>query len=285
MVGGAAAVGAAHDRRSFGTVLDDNNIELTAYDLLNKDRDLTSQSRVILIVHNGVALLIGETLTAAMKARAAATVNQVEGVQRLVNDLAVEERARFLAILVKESERLTRLINQVLDLAKLESGAAEWQNVTLDLREIVDEAVNTTSGLFKVKKVKLDVSLPMKAVPVVADRDRLMQVMLNLLSNAIKFCDADHGKVSVTVSHLHDFVQVDVRDNGTGIAKKDQVFIFEKFRQVGDTLTDKPAGTGLGLAICRQIVGHFGGRLWVNSDYARGATFSFSLPVTTMAVE
>jgi len=199
--------------------------------------------------------------------------------------LAVEERARFLAILVKESERLTRLINQVLDLAKLESGAAEWQNVTLDLREIVDEAVNTTSGLFKVKKVKLDVNLPMKAVPVVADRDRLMQVMLNLLSNAIKFCDADHGKVSVTVSHLHDFVQVDVRDNGTGIAKKDQVFIFEKFRQVGDTLTDKPAGTGLGLAICRQIVGHFGGRLWVNSDHARGATFSFSLPVTTMAVE
>ncbi len=95
VVGGAAAVGAAHDRRSFGTVLDDNNIELTAYDLLNKDRDLTSQSRVILIVHNGVALLIGETLTAAMKARAAATVNQVEGVQRLVNDLAVEERANF----------------------------------------------------------------------------------------------------------------------------------------------------------------------------------------------
>ena len=192
--------------------------------------------------------------------------------------LAVDERARFLAILVKESERLTRLINQVLDLAKLESGAAEWQNVTLDLREIVDEAVSTTSGLFKVKKVTLDVNLPKTAVPVIADRDRLMQVMLNLLSNAIKFCDADHGKVSVTVSQLHDFVQVDVRDNGIGIAKKDQAFIFEKFRQVGDTLTDKPAGTGLGLAICREIVGHFGGRLWVDSDHTRGATFSFLLP-------
>jgi Na+/proline symporter/signal transduction histidine kinase len=199
--------------------------------------------------------------------------------------LDVNERSRFLGILVKESERLTRLINQVLDLAKLESGAAEWQNVTLDLREIIDDAGNTVSQLFKARNVQLEINLPGDSVLVVADRDRLMQVMLNLLSNSVKFCDAERGKVVVSLAQQQECVQVDVRDNGIGIAKEDQELIFEKFRQVGDSLTEKPPGTGLGLAICRQIVGHFGGRLWVVSERSRGATFSFSLPIKTMAAE
>ena len=199
--------------------------------------------------------------------------------------LDIAERSRFLSILVKESERLTRLINQVLDVAKLESGAAEWQNMTLDVREIVDDAVNATSQLFKVKNVTLELKLPEAPVPVVADRDRLMQVMLNLLSNSIKFCDADRGRVTVTVSQRQDSVQVDVADNGIGIAMEDQAYIFEKFRQVGDTFTEKPPGSGLGLAICRQIVSYFGGRLWVESERLQGATFSFSLPVKTVATE
>ena len=199
--------------------------------------------------------------------------------------LSAVERSGFLVILVKESERLTRLINQVLDLAKLESGAAEWQNVTLDMREIVDDAANTTSQLFKMKNVKLNINLPSSAAPVVADRDRLMQVMLNLLSNSMKFCNTERGEVVVTVSRNDELVQVNVSDNGIGISKEDQKFIFEKFRQVGDSLTEKPPGTGLGLAICRQIIGHFGGRLWVESEHSKGATFSFSLPITAMGAE
>ena len=197
--------------------------------------------------------------------------------------LPQEERERFLAILVKESERLTRLINQVLDLAKLESGAAEWQNVTLDMREIVEDAVNTISQLFKAKNIGLELNLPPLAAPVMADRDRMMQVLLNLLSNAVKFCDAQHGRVVVTLSQCADSIHVAVMDNGGGIARADQELIFEKFRQVGDTLTEKPPGTGLGLAICRQIVGHFGGRLWVVSEPKRGATFTFSLPLADAA--
>lgn len=188
------------------------------------------------------------------------------------------ERTRFLGILVKESERLTRLINQVLDLAKLESGAAEWRNVTLDMREVVDDAVNTMGQLFKAKSISLDVQLPDDSTPVIADRDRLMQVMLNLLSNAIKFCDPIKGKVVVELVQVGDCVRVDIRDNGVGIAVADQQVIFEKFRQGGNALTAKPPGTGLGLAICQQIVGHFGGRLWVESIVGEGATFSFLLP-------
>jgi len=193
-------------------------------------------------------------------------------------ELDATERTRFLSILVKESERLTRLINQVLDLAKLESGAAEWKIAAIDLREIVEDAANTTGQLFKSNRIELRTDLPDELPNVIADRDRLMQVMLNLLSNAIKFCEPGKGRVQVTLRREGGQVRVDVHDNGIGIEKQNQQVIFEKFRQVGDTLTDKPQGTGLGLAICREIVGHFGGRLWVESEPGFGANFSFSLP-------
>ena len=112
-----------------------------------------------------------------------------------------------------------------------------------------------------------------------ADRDRLIQVMLNLLSNAVKFCEADRGRVAIKLSAGGDAVRVDVEDNGPGISEQDQRTIFEKFRQVGDTMTAKPQGTGLGLPISRQIIEHFGGRLWVESSPGQGATFSFTLPL------
>jgi signal transduction histidine kinase len=114
---------------------------------------------------------------------------------------------------------------------------------------------------------------------VLADRDRLMQVMLNLLANAVKFCADDNGRVQVSLRRDADALRVDVRDNGPGITPEDQKIVFEKFRQVGDTLTDKPPGTGLGLPISRRIIEHFGGRLWVASRPGEGAVFSFTLPL------
>jgi signal transduction histidine kinase len=111
-----------------------------------------------------------------------------------------------------------------------------------------------------------------------ADRDRLMQVMLNLLSNAAKFCRRPDGRVGITLARQDSSLRVDVTDNGIGISESDKEVIFEKFRQVGDALTDRPQGTGLGLPICRQIISHFGGRLWVQSRPGEGATFSFTLP-------
>ncbi|QJR14424.1 sensor histidine kinase [Usitatibacter palustris] len=193
-------------------------------------------------------------------------------------DIDPEERHRFLGLIIKESERLTRLINQVLDLAKLESGLAEWRTAELDVREIVNDAVSSTSLLFKSRGVELRTNISSYVPQVLADRDRLMQVMLNLLSNAVKFCPEGTGQVQIDVSEAAGDVRVVVQDNGIGIDRSHQAFLFEKFRQVGDTLTEKPAGTGLGLAICRQIVDHFGGRLWVESEPGRGSAFSFTLP-------
>lgn len=192
--------------------------------------------------------------------------------------LELDKRRQFIGIIVKESERLTRMINQVLDLAKLESGQAEWHSAEVDLKSVIEDAVSTTSQLLQEHHVELALDLPAEVPRVRADRDRVLQVMLNLISNAVKFCDRAQGRIGVTLRVLPQSLQVDVHDNGAGIHAADQETIFEKFRQVGDTLTGKPQGTGLGLPISRQIVQHFGGRLWVRSAPGQGATFSFTLP-------
>lgn len=199
-------------------------------------------------------------------------------------ELDLEQRSKFLNIIVKESERLTRLINQVLDLSKIESGNAEWNVAAVDLGEVLDDALMATSQLFNEKHIQLEIWRPDQVPLLNADRDRLMQVLLNLLSNAAKFCDQDAGWVAIHLRLEANALRVDVRDNGPGISVEDQQVIFDKFRQVDNTLTGKPRGTGLGLPISRQIITHFGGHLWVESMIGAGTTFSFRLPLT-QAVE
>jgi Na+/proline symporter/nitrogen-specific signal transduction histidine kinase len=198
-------------------------------------------------------------------------------------DMEIEERQNFLGIITSETERLTRLVNQVLDMAKIESGNAEWNIEPLDLREVIRASVASTSQLYRDKGVVLETQLPAAVPPVEADRDRLIQVMLNLLSNAVKFVAAGSGRVVVTLTAGAQRLRVEVRDNGPGIRREEQAMIFDKFRQGGTALTDKPQGTGLGLPISRQIVERFGGRLWVDSEPGQGATFSFELPLAAQA--
>jgi signal transduction histidine kinase len=190
----------------------------------------------------------------------------------------LEQRKRFLGIIVSETERLTRLVNQVLDLAKIESGHAEWVDSEVDLREVIEQSVAATSQLFRDKTAALDMHLPASVPLLVADRDRLMQVVLNLLSNAVKFVRPGEGRVAVTLEVTGRGVCASVTDNGPGIRPEDQQIIFERFRQGGDTMTSKPAGTGLGLPISRHIVEHYGGRIWVESEPGHGARFSLWLP-------
>src|SRR5229473_6666060 len=209
-------------------------------------------------------------------------LTSIRAFSEILNDnprLDEAERTKFLGIIVKESERLTRLINQVLDLAKIESGAAEWHSSEIDMREVLEDSVTAVSQLFKERKIDLTVELPQKLPGIVADRDRLMQVMLNLLSNAAKFSERTPGRVVVSLAQQSGFLRVEVSDNGIGISAADQEVIFEKFRQVGDVLTGKPQGSGLGLHISRRIVEHFGGRMWVTSRPGEGACFAFTLPI------
>lgn len=192
-------------------------------------------------------------------------------------DLA--DRKRFLGIIVSETERLTRLVNQVLDLAKIESGHAEWHNTDVNMNELVAHAIDSTRQLFNDRGAEVECQLPDEDLHLMADRDRLHQVMLNLLSNAAKFAPANNGRVRVRLMVVEPgALQVEVADNGPGIAQEFQPYVFEKFRQGGDQ-RDRPQGTGLGLPISRQIIEHFGGRMWVTSPPGDGAHFCFSLPL------
>lgn len=197
-------------------------------------------------------------------------------------DIDVADRQRFLGIIVSETVRLTRLVNQVLDMAKIESGHAEWHNTDIDMCELVSHAVDATQQLFRDRRSQVELDLPERVPLLRADHDRLLQVMLNLLSNAAKFVPVGSGHVLVRLRREGQRLRVDVCDNGPGIEPALEPVIFQKFRQGGDERS-RPQGTGLGLPISRQIVEHFGGRLWLESVPGEGATFSFELPLPSAA--
>lgn len=193
-------------------------------------------------------------------------------------DLDPAERQHFLSIVIRESERLTRLINQVLDLTKIETGRMDWQMTDVDLRQVMQDAVASLRQLFDEKNVAIDMVIP-ETIPLVrGDRDQLIQLAINLLSNAEKFCPAGTGRVEVRIDPDDTMIVVSVADNGPGIPGDEQERIFEKFHQVRAGKTGNPLGSGLGLAICRGIVEHLGGRIWVRSDLGHGSTFFFTVP-------
>jgi GAF domain-containing protein/CheY-like chemotaxis protein len=190
----------------------------------------------------------------------------------------ISQISENLNVVVSEGERLTHLINDVLDLAKIEAGKMEWNMEEVALAEVAERAVAATAALFENKNLDLEKNIQVDLPPITGDRDKLIQVMVNLISNSVKF--TPKGKVSCKVSRKKNEIIVSVSDTGIGIAPEDHSAVFEQFKQVGDTLTDKPKGTGLGLPICKEIIEHHGGRIWVESELGNGSTFSFALPVT-----
>ncbi|MCP5419122.1 MAG: histidine kinase [Gammaproteobacteria bacterium] len=192
-------------------------------------------------------------------------------------DMEVTQRSEFLGIVVKETERLTRLINDVLDLAKLDSGRVNWRVQQVDLLMLVRDAINATSQLFKERTIELVEQLGDSPLVVAGDYDRLTQVVINLLSNAAKFSPEKAGRVIIRLVADDEHVRIEVQDNGPGIPEDQQRLIFEKFHQVSDQRAGKPKGTGLGLAISERIMEHHGGRIWVESKPGQGAVFKVEL--------
>jgi signal transduction histidine kinase len=200
-------------------------------------------------------------------------------------DRAMRQVSDNLAIIVEEGERLTALINDTLDLAKIEAGRMEWRRDPVDIAEIISRATAATAPLLAGPGPVMVVDVAPDLPAITGDRDRLIQVVINLISNAVKFTPDGSITCSARVDPERGSLVVSVADTGVGIAAEDQARVFEQFGQAGDTLTDKPRGTGLGLPICREIVEHHGGRLWLESELGRGSTFSFSLPLVGVATD
>ncbi|NJK60967.1 MAG: response regulator [Oscillatoriales cyanobacterium SM2_1_8] len=184
-----------------------------------------------------------------------------------------------LNIIVTEAERLTSLIDDVLDIAKMEAGKIEWRMEATDMGQVLERALNATAALFEKSGLAYTQEIAPQLPVVMGDRDRLIQVAINLISNAVKF--TQEGGITCRAWSEGDRVWFSVQDTGVGITPSDCGKVFDKFKQVGDTLTDKPKGTGLGLSICKQIVEYHGGRISVESEVGRGSTFLVSLPAST----
>ena len=192
-------------------------------------------------------------------------------------ELPLDERKRFLGILVAETERLSRLVNQVLDLAKIESGHADWRTETVELQGVIAQAIETTGQLMRDRTIQVQLDLEPRPAIVRGDRDRLIQVLVNLLSNAAKFTPREQGRISIALTRRESNWRLSVSDNGPGIPQPELEVVFEKFRQ-STVAGAKPPGTGLGLPISRQIIENLGGRIWAEDTHRKGANLCFEIP-------
>lgn len=194
------------------------------------------------------------------------------------DDMNEEQRQTFLGNIIKETERLSHLITQVLNLERYESGRQKLNLSPVLINNLLSEGVQALQPLADEKKASLELQLPDTMFIVRCDADLLQQVMYNLLSNAIKFVEPGTGLVKVSVHTNHDDIQIWVEDNGRGIPSGLNELIFDKFFQAKNQTLKKPQGSGLGLAICKKIVEMHNGKIWVESEEDKGSRFIFTLP-------
>jgi signal transduction histidine kinase len=188
-----------------------------------------------------------------------------------------EKQEEYLKDIYASGQHLLSLINDILDLSKIEAGRMELELSDFDLPTAIDNALMLVRERAGRRNITLQMSVDERLGEVRADERKIRQVVLNLLSNAIKFTP-EGGRIEVRAVPVDGSVEVSVTDTGVGIAPEDQETVFEEFRQVG-TAEKKVEGTGLGLTLCRKFVELHGGRIWVNSELGAGSTFTFTIPV------
>lgn len=194
------------------------------------------------------------------------------------NDIPEDQKQKFLSGVIKETERLSHLITQVLNLERYESGRQKLTSSSVLLNMLIDESIESIEALANEKQILIVKQMPDSMFIVQCDADLIQQVLNNLLSNAIKFVEAGTGVIKVSVHPNHDEIQVWVEDNGKGIAEELHELIFDKFFQAKNQTLKKPQGSGLGLAICKKIIEMHHGKIWVESEEGKGSRFIFTLP-------
>jgi signal transduction histidine kinase len=200
----------------------------------------------------------------------------LDGVPGAVN----KEQQQCLSDVLDSSRHLLSLINEVLDLSKIESGRTELKQEALPLKEVVTSLARSMIPILRPRKQSLDVDIEEGLSPLYADKGKLVQVLRNLAANSSNFTP-DGGKLKIKATSEDGWCQVSVIDNGAGIKAEDKERIFEPFCQLDYNLVRGKGGTGLGLAVVRQIIEKHGGQVWVESDYGQGSQFTFTLPLAT----
>lgn len=196
-----------------------------------------------------------------------------------INELQQE----FLTIVESSTTRLTALINDMLDISRIESGRVEVRRDRVDYAKVVHEAVATLAREAEAKQIALSAQVPHDLPPVSGDADRIAQVLMNLLSNGIKYTPQG-GRVTVRVDPAETFLTTCIEDTGIGIALEDQPRLFQKFFRADNSTTREASGTGLGLAITKAIIEKLGGAIWVQSEPGEGSSFFFTLPAAGVAL-
>ncbi|AQU82303.1 MAG: histidine kinase [Halomonas sp.] len=223
-----------------------------------------------------VAMVSHELRTPLTSIRAFAEILRDSG------QLPDEKRKHFLGVIVHESQRLSRLIEEILDLARLESGRLTLNPKPLDLATLARHSINAIAHLHEEHGIALEVTIEADPAMVIGDHDRLEQVIINLLDNAGKFADRQQPKVRLALYRHRRHFRLSVEDNGPGIGIEERERVFEKFHQIqqdGDIPQGRPKGSGLGLPISRGIIAHLGGRLWVeDAKHLGGACLTLELP-------
>ena len=200
--------------------------------------------------------------------------NMLDGLTGSLN----EKQIRYLNRIKSNTDRLSRLINDLLDLSRIESGRVEVRPTTLPLTALAEEVAEHMKALAAEKLIRIEVPPLDPSVTVWADRDKVTQVLMNLIGNAVKFTPQD-GKITVALEkNGNDYIQISVADTGPGILPEEQNKIFSKFYQVANIDKKKPKGSGLGLAISKALVEMHGGKIWMDSEVGKGSTFYFTLP-------
>ncbi len=199
-----------------------------------------------------------------------------------------EEKKRFLRIINSESDRLGRLIKNLLDLSRIESRRMVWRKSEFPVRRVVDSALDGLLPLFNEKGLTLDRNLSCGDATVFADEDRIQEVLTNVLHNAAKVSDPGNAihiacREESLAGNGKRIVNLTVRDHGPGIQAAELEKVFDRFSQVDSSKSRVKGGTGLGLAISREIVEHHGGRIWAESEFGNGATFHITLPLAAKA--
>jgi CheY-like chemotaxis protein len=194
-----------------------------------------------------------------------------------VGELTSRQR-RFVEIIQSNANRLTELVNDILEISRIETGRIRLDLASLDIAEIIREVALSFEGQMVKKSMSFSLHLPENLPPIYADRSRVTQILVNLIGNAWQYTP-DGGNVDIYVKAVENFVQIDVVDTGIGIIEKDIDYVFDRFFRSERTEVQVVDGTGLGLSITRSFVEMLGGRIWVKSQLDIGSTFSFTLPV------